>query len=87
VGECFFWYRPTRVVPEKRPLNGRCCCCTEEEAEPTMTATVGDISTKNCETADSGVQNRKSLTSLVKVDKPFAVILIVQKNGKTKIWV
>ena len=25
-GECFFWYRPTRVVPEKRPLNG-CCCC------------------------------------------------------------
>jgi len=25
VGECFFWYRPTRVVPDKRPLNG--CCC------------------------------------------------------------
>ena len=24
-GECFFWYRPTRVVPGKRPLNG--CCC------------------------------------------------------------
>jgi len=22
--ECFFWYRPTRVVPEQRPLNG--CC-------------------------------------------------------------
>ena len=22
VGECFFWYRPTRVVPDKRPLNG-----------------------------------------------------------------
>jgi len=21
-GECFFWYRPTRVVPDKRPLNG-----------------------------------------------------------------
>jgi len=21
VGECFFWYRPTRVVPNKRPLN------------------------------------------------------------------
>ena len=29
VGECFFWYRPTRVVPDQRPLNGRyCCCCT-----------------------------------------------------------
>ena len=27
VGECFFWYRPTRVVPDQRPLNGRCCCC------------------------------------------------------------
>jgi len=26
VGECFFWYRPTRVVPDQRPLNGRCCC-------------------------------------------------------------
>ena len=23
--ECFFWYWPTRVVPDKRPLNG--CCC------------------------------------------------------------
>jgi len=23
--ECFFWYRPTRVVPERRPLNGSCC--------------------------------------------------------------
>jgi len=20
-------YRPTRVVPDQRPLNGRCCCC------------------------------------------------------------
>jgi len=20
VGECFFWYRPTRVVPDQRPL-------------------------------------------------------------------
>ena len=26
VGECFFWYRPTRVVPDQTPLNGRCCC-------------------------------------------------------------
>ena len=26
VGECFLWYRPTRVVPDQRPLNG-CCCC------------------------------------------------------------
>ena len=27
-GKCFFWYRPTRVVPDKWPLNG-CCCCTK----------------------------------------------------------
>jgi len=26
VGECSFWYRPTRVVPDQRPLNSRCCC-------------------------------------------------------------
>jgi len=25
VGECFFRYRPTRVVPDQRPLN--CCVC------------------------------------------------------------
>ena len=25
--ECFFWYRPTRVVPDKRPLNGCVCVC------------------------------------------------------------
>ena len=32
VGECFFWYRPTRVVPDQRPLNGRrCCCCSSRD--------------------------------------------------------
>ena len=25
LGECFFWYRPTRVVPDIRPLNS--CVC------------------------------------------------------------
>ena len=24
MGECSFWYRPTQVVPDQRPLNGRC---------------------------------------------------------------
>jgi len=28
VGECFFWYRPTRVVPNQRPLNGCLCVCS-----------------------------------------------------------
>ena len=27
MGECFFWYRLTRVVPDKRPLNGCVCVC------------------------------------------------------------
>jgi len=31
VGECFFWYWPTLVVPDQRPLNGcvcvRVCVC------------------------------------------------------------
>ena len=27
MGECFFWYRPTRVVPDQRPLNGCVCVC------------------------------------------------------------
>ena len=27
MGECFFWYRPTRVVPDKRPLSGCVCVC------------------------------------------------------------
>jgi len=25
VGECFYWYRPSRVVPDKGPLN-YCVC-------------------------------------------------------------
>ena len=27
MGECCFWYRPTRVVPDKRPLTGCVCVC------------------------------------------------------------
>ena len=27
MGECFFWYLPTRVVPDQRPLNGCCSTC------------------------------------------------------------
>jgi len=29
-GESSFWYRPTRVVPDQRPLNGRCILGLEE---------------------------------------------------------
>ena len=27
VGECFFWYRLTRLIPDKRPLHGCVCVC------------------------------------------------------------
>ena len=27
MGECFLWYWLTRVVPDKRPLNGCVCVC------------------------------------------------------------
>ena len=27
MGECYFWYRPTRVVPDQRPLNSCVCVC------------------------------------------------------------
>ena len=35
MGEYFFWYQPTRVVPDQRPLNGRCCCCCIFSSEVT----------------------------------------------------
>jgi len=31
VGECFFWYQPTQVVPDQRPLNS-CMCVTAVKA-------------------------------------------------------
>ena len=34
MGESSFWYRPTRVVPDQRPLNGRCCCTERRVPEP-----------------------------------------------------
>ena len=27
MGECFFWYRPTQVIPDKGPLNDCVCMC------------------------------------------------------------
>ena len=27
VSGCFFWYQPTWVVPDQRPLNGCVCVC------------------------------------------------------------
>ena len=36
VGECFFWYRPTRVVPDKRPLNGCVCSSLQTHTVPSV---------------------------------------------------
>jgi len=43
VGECFFWYRPTRVVPDQRPLNGRCCCCCRSNGCKDMATSLGSL--------------------------------------------
>ena len=42
MGECFFWYRPTRVVPDQRPLNGRCCCCIRRPTICELDSCAGD---------------------------------------------
>ena len=36
MGECFFWYRPTRVVPDKRLLNGCVCVCVSSTIGPAV---------------------------------------------------
>jgi len=33
VGECSFWYRPTRVVLDKKPLNS-CVCANDVVTRP-----------------------------------------------------
>ena len=38
VGECFFWYRPTQVVPDQRPLNG--CVCVSMKFYTLLTLTM-----------------------------------------------
>jgi len=45
VGESSFWYRPTRVVPDQRPLNGR--CLSTHKPETTKVPLVYRVVTKN----------------------------------------
>ena len=38
MGECFFWYRPTRVVPDQRPFKWLCVCtCLQIVPQHTIT--------------------------------------------------
>jgi len=45
VGECLFWYWPTRVVPDKRPLNGCVCvhCVVSGEFERYIIVRAADL--------------------------------------------
>ena len=43
VGECFFWYRPTSVVPDKGPLNG-CVLCFGGCRSASITASDAHVS-------------------------------------------
>ena len=45
MGECSFWYRPTRVVPDQRPLNGRCCCCCTIAVDDAVSTTAPNAGT------------------------------------------
>ena len=84
VGECFFWYRPTRVVPDQRPLNGRCmlwwfsyCLCAREW-----------LGTKVVRVLDSGAEGpgfrsqprRCRLTVLGKLFTPIVPLYTKQQN-------
>ena len=80
VGECFFWYRPTRVVPDKRPLNGRVCvpCWAPVPAEHLSilicSSSVSSVTAKSSAYSSSYV--RATLNSL-----DMASVTITNKNG------
>ena len=80
VGECFFWYRPTRVVPDKRPLNGRVCvpCWAPVPAEHLSilisSSSVSSVTAKSSAYSSSYV--RATLNSL-----DMASMTITNKNG------
>jgi len=63
--ECFFWYRPTRVVPEQKPLNG-CCCCVVAAA---LFCSVSDYQ----DFVSVVLGARLAKTNLVEVDVQYAV--------------
>ena len=48
MGECFFWYRPTRVVPDQRTLNGCVCACVTEHAVETDMSCMLDAVENGC---------------------------------------
>ena len=45
VGECFFWYWPTQVVPDKGPLKKRLCECSEHRMLPRLCPRLTDSCT------------------------------------------
>jgi len=48
-GECFFWYWPTRVVPDKRPLNGCVCVCVIDNVlTQQINSTLSDLVLVSC---------------------------------------
>jgi len=59
VGESSFWYRPTRVVPDQRPLNGRCCVVAVTGDSELLSST----STKGSELQDNIASVKEEITS------------------------
>jgi len=71
----FFWYRPTRVVPDQRPLNGRCCCCLATVLFPRQI--VGKSSKDQSRSWRQLL--RKSATALTTLSTPTVVRLQFQR--------
>ena len=90
MGESSFWYRPTRVVPDQRPLNGRCCCCWVSLiycTEPTFKKWKTEkLKSKKMDMLRSiGKQSAKSVESVPK-QKWKSVVRRICRKGRFQAW-
>ena len=63
VGECFFWYGPTQVVPDQGPLNGCVCVSPDSWSYETEAVTVPLMQTRQmgqfCRCCEQSAQQTK----------------------------
>ena len=73
MGECFFWYRPTQVVPDQWPLNGCVCVCVCAcVCVCVMSKCVRAIS--SCHSAAVNCKGKRKLTILPNTDQTIRPI-------------
>ena len=71
-----FWYRLTRVVPEKGPLNWRVCVCSYQQLTSTYTCDEWDDSGKDECAADDAAWGSLGSTSLIAAAVPTVSMCI-----------